>query len=236
MKGILLIDKPAGITSYDVIRKLKKLITANSQLPAPKLGHAGTLDPMATGLLIILFGEYTKKAGLFLRLAKTYDATITLGATSSTDDAEGNIRITDKRLGIVPSSTDIESVLEGFVGTMEQIPPNYSAKKIAGVRSYKLARKGVPVKLEAKKVTIYNLELKDYKFPKVQITTTVSSGTYIRALARDMGAKLGTGAYLSGLRRTAIGEHSLSNALRLDKINSEIISKNLKYKILKNSK
>ena len=260
MNGLLPVDKPKGITSYDVIRRLKALLSAEngerrtenekSRNPirqsadgspayhahrqagrtgrrTPKLGHAGTLDPLATGLLIILIGKYTKRANEFLLLNKTYKAEITLGATSATDDAEG-------RLTPVASSEqqvareEINNVLKRFVGEILQTPPAFSAKKVAGRRAYKQARAGKPVNLSAQKVTIYELRLEAYHYPKLKLFAKVSSGTYIRALARDIGKTLGTGAYLSSLRRTAIDEFSLKEAVKLENLSTKLIKENLK--------
>ncbi len=209
---LLLIDKPKGITSHDVVDQLRKITGER------RVGHAGTLDPNATGLLIVGVGrESTKKLGEITKnTTKTYEAEITLGATSDTDDAEGKIlsnKVT-KRL----SDEDIKKILRQFEGEQMQIPPIYSAIKLKGKKAYELARKGKEVILEPRKITIHSIKLDEYNFPMLKITCEVSSGTYIRALARDIGKSLGTGAYLSELRRTKIGEFDIQNAQKLDKI------------------
>lgn len=207
--GILLIDKPTDWTSFDVVAKIRGkrkaafkdagIVPTKRQL---KVGHAGTLDPFATGLLIILLGDATKRSDEFLKQDKVYEATITLGSTSSTGDPEGELtQVSDNQ----PSETDIGIALEKFTGEITQTPPAYSAIKINGQRAYKLARKGHEVEIPIRQVTIYTLELLEYSYPTIKIRTNVSSGTYIRSLAEDIGNELGTGAYCSELRRISIG-------------------------------
>lgn len=203
MDGILLIDKPKGWSSFDVIRYLRRVSSTK------KIGHAGTLDPLATGLLILLFGQATKRAGSFLKLDKEYKAEITLGSVSSTDDAEGQIR---KTIGIKPSQADIEAVLSSFVGSIKQVPPQHSAIKVGGKRAYSLARKGQVVDIEPRQVKIHRIELIKYEYPKLVIKTYVGSGTYIRSLARDIGEALNVGGYLTALRRTSIGDYKIADA------------------------
>jgi len=219
--GILLIDKPAGWTSFDVvvakIRGARRAQFRSAGVTPTKrqlrVGHAGTLDPFATGLLVILLGEDTKKAEQFLKLNKTYEATIRLGQTSTTADPEGEIvAVSDRQ----PSSQELLTALESFIGTIQQRPPAHSAIKIDGQRAYKLARKGETVEIPLRTVTIHTLELLDYTYPNVKIRTHVSSGTYIRSLAVDIGEKLGTGGYCSRLRRTQIGEWSISEAVSVE--------------------
>jgi tRNA pseudouridine55 synthase len=214
--GILLVDKPAGWTSFDVVAKvrgqLKAQYAARGEKPTKrqlKVGHAGTLDPFATGLLVLLLGDATKKADEFLKLDKVYEATITLGATSTTGDPEGQVTSSKEK---VVSSKEIEAVLKKFVGEIQQRPPIFSAIKINGKRAYKLARDGKEVEIPLRNVTIYSIELIDYTYPELKIRTHVSSGTYIRSLAVDIGEALGTGAYCSQLRRTKIAEWSVDSA------------------------
>jgi tRNA pseudouridine55 synthase len=220
MDGILLIDKPTGWTSHDVVAKVRSIIRSRTGEKA-KVGHAGTLDPMATGLLIVLVGGYTKRADKFLKLDKTYDCELTLGAVSTTGDAEGKIsQVSDKK----PPQKQIKEVTEQFIGTIKQVPPAYSAIKIKGQEAYKLARAGRDLKMEPRVVTIHSFEVDRYEYPKLCFRAHVSSGTYIRSLAQDIGAKLGTGAYLSALRRTKIGDFALKDA---QKIGSLDLSKHL---------
>jgi tRNA pseudouridine55 synthase len=213
---IILIDKPAGWTSFDVVAKLRSGIRAEyrerGEKPTKrqlKIGHAGTLDPFATGLLIILKGEATKKAGEFLKLDKVYEPRITLGRTSTTGDPEGELTdVSDA----VPTKDDIERTLAQFVGDITQTPPAFSAIKVNGKRAYALAREGKEVEIPARVVRIYSLELLDYTYPNIRVRAHVGSGTYIRSLAQDIGAALGTGAYCSALRRTSISEWSVDDA------------------------
>lgn len=209
MAGLILVNKPKGMTSHDVVNKIRK-ITGEK-----RVGHAGTLDPNATGLLIVGVGrQATKKLGdLTKSTTKTYEAELFLGATSTTDDMEGNLKQAEKV--VAPSRKQVEEVLCEFVGDQKQTPPVYSAVKIKGAKAYELARKGKTVTLKPRKVTIYSLKLLDYKYPIVKLECEVSSGTYIRALARDIGEKLGTGAYLANLKRTRIGDFKLEDALEL---------------------
>lgn len=209
---LLLIDKPKGITSHDVIDRVRRITGER------RVGHAGTLDPNATGLLIVAVGrEFTKKLGdLTKNTNKTYEAEITLGQTSTTDDSEGEISEFSNPQKF--QKEDIVRVLDTFKGEQLQIPPIYSAIKLKGKKAYELARKGREITLEPRKVTIHSIKLDDYNYPILKITCEVSSGTYIRALARDIGKKLGTGAYLSNLRRIKIGDYDIQDATKLDNI------------------
>lgn len=238
MNGILLVDKPAGWTSHDVVAKVRSILRqqAKSNLsakdyglgtysPKMKVGHTGTLDPFATGLLILVIGSYTKRAGEFSKLDKTYEAELTLGKTSTTGDIEGEIQSKSTK---EPAKSAVEAVLDSFLGEIWQTPHPYSAIKVGGQRAYKMARKGITPKVEPRKVTIYQLQATNYQYPKLCITARVSSGTYIRSLAEDTGQKLGTGAYLSSLRRTKIDHFNLKGALMLDKLSIKLIASNLK--------
>ncbi|AHB42268.1 tRNA pseudouridine synthase B [Candidatus Saccharibacteria bacterium RAAC3_TM7_1] len=214
--GVLLVDKPAGWTSFDVCAKIRGQIRAEYQQQGIKptkrqlrVGHAGTLDPFATGLLIVLLGDATKKADEFLKLDKVYEATIRLGQVSTTGDPEGDLtNVSDRQ----PTREEIEQVLTQFTGDIEQRPPVFSAIKIDGKRAYKLARNGEMIEMPLRKVTIYSLELLGYSYPELKIRTHVSSGTYIRSLAVDSGEVLGTGAYCSELRRVKIANYSVKEA------------------------
>jgi tRNA pseudouridine55 synthase len=216
MNGLLLIDKPSGWTSFDVVAKVRGILK-KSGIIKPKVGHTGTLDPLATGLLVLLVGDYTKRATELSKLDKTYEVTMWLGKTSTTGDGEGDKTLVSKKQ---PPYENVEGVLKEFVGEIEQIPPAYSAIKVAGQRAYKLARAGKEVKLEPRKVHIYSVELMDYTYPEVKFVVRVSSGTYIRSLVEDIGKKLGTGAYMSALRRTQVGKFSIESAIRPHEKNS----------------
>ena len=211
--GVLLVDKPAGWTSFDVVAKIRGQIRSEyrerGETPTKRqlrVGHTGTLDPFATGVLIILLGDATKRSDEFLKLDKVYEATIHLGATSTTGDPEGEITAVSSEQ---PSLETVQQAVQQFRGEITQTPPSYSAIKINGQRAYKLARQGKDVVIPSRKVTIYSIELLDYRYPELTIRADVSSGTYIRTLASDIGEQLGTGAYCQALRRTAVGEYSL---------------------------
>ena len=174
-----------------------------------KVGHTGTLDPMANGLLVLLTGSYTKKAGEFSKMDKTYMTKIKLGYNSSTGDTEGQ---KTKISGKIPSEKKVKDTLGSFIGKIQQIPPSYSAIKVDGKRAYKLAREGKEVKIQPRTITIYDINQILYKYPYISFRVSVSSGTYIRSLAEDIGKKLGTGGYLDSLERTQVGNFKLKNA------------------------
>lgn len=228
MQGIICIDKPSGWTSFDVVNYVRKIVAqAEDKKPRSiKVGHSGTLDPFATGLLILLVGkEYTKRAREFSRLDKTYEVTVTLGYTSDTGDPEGKIsHVSDRK----PSETDIIAVLKEFKGVIRQTPPGYSAIKIDGQRAYKLKRAGKEVNLEPREVTITALEIIGYTYPNLRLKAEVSSGTYIRALAEDIGCTLGVGAYASNLRRIRIGTFDIARAVSVEQLDIDTIREELK--------
>ncbi len=203
----LLIDKPKGITSHDVIDKVRK-ITGEE-----RVGHAGTLDPNATGLLIIGIGrDSTKKLGrLAKETKKTYKGEIFLGEERDTDDSEG-VAVSKAKGFLPPSEREVRLILISFLGEQMQVPPAFSALKIKGKKAYNLARKGIRHKLKPRQVKIYSIKLISYQFPILKIEVVVSSGTYIRALARDIGQRIGCGAYLKNLRRTKVGRFEVENA------------------------
>ena len=233
---ILIIDKPAGISSFGVVAKVRGFLKAKCGHKV-KVGHTGTLDPFATGLLILLTGKMTKKSSEFLKLDKEYIATMKLGYVSSTGDPEGEIQLYSNEGGPEPGKArisarapwrreratrpelnTIESVLHGFVGKISQTPPRYSAIKINGQRAYKLARKGAEFEMPSREVEIYEIEVLKYEWPELTIRCFVSSGTYIRTLAEDIGVQLGVGAYLTALRRTKVGKYDVKDAMGLDEL------------------
>ena len=209
--GVLLIDKPAGMTSFGVVARVRRILSTQ-QGKKVKVGHTGTLDPFATGLMIIVVGKECKNAGSYSKLDKVYEATIRLGQTSTTGDPEGEIADVS---GLIPAQKEIQDILSKFTGEITQRPPIYSAIKINGERAYKLARAGKQVEMPERKITIYSLELVDYKYPELQIRVHVSSGTYIRTLAEDIGNILGVGAYCTQLRRVSIGEWNIDQSQTL---------------------
>ncbi len=211
MTGLVLIDKPAGCTSHDVVNRWRKL--ANTR----RVGHLGTLDPMATGLLALLTGSATRLAQFFSKHEKTYLAGITLGLTSDSYDAEGEVLDT----GIPPPANPalIAAALDRFRGRFLQRPPPVSAKKIKGVPAYKLARKQLPFELAPVEVEVRRLEIRSISPPSLEILVACSAGTYIRGIAHDLGQQLGCGAILNSLRRTRVGEFTIEQALTLEQLN-----------------
>ena len=209
--GIILIDKPMGMTSFGVVVRVRRVLSEKAGKKV-KAGHTGTLDPFATGLMIIVVGKECKKAGDYSKLDKVYEATIRLGQTSTTGDPEGEI--TDVS-SLVPAQAEIKVALDKFKGEITQRPPIYSAIKINGERAYKLARKGEKMIMPTRQVTVFSLELLDYKYPELNIRAHVSSGTYIRTLAEDIGAELEVGAYCSYLRRISIAHQNVADAITL---------------------
>lgn len=214
-EGILLVDKPSGMTSHDVVGAIRK------RFHIKKVGHAGTLDPMATGLLIILLGRFTKAQEKFLNYDKSYEACLKLGVSTDSGDADGKIT-EEKETGL--SSGDakrVEEAVLSFSGEISQVPPMYSAKKIKGKKLYELARKGVTVKREPRKVVIKEIKVTDISFPNVTFYTTCSKGTYIRQLGIDIAGKIGCGGHLTSLRRTAIGPFDVNKAVAFNELVTE---------------
>ena len=212
---IILIDKPAGISSFGVVARVRRRLTTEFGHKV-KVGHTGTLDPFATGLLILLSGKYTKRSNEFLKLDKVYEATMKLGYTSTTGDPEGDITevTTSQHDNTIPEAILLD-VLNSFVGTITQTPPKFSAIKINGQRAYALARKGQDFEIPSRQVEIYSVDIIHYDYPYLTIRVHCSSGTYIRTLAEDIGKALGTGAYLTALRRLRIGKYSVADASKL---------------------
>tara|TARA_B100001245_G_C22828815_1_gene398685 strand:- start:283 stop:930 length:648 start_codon:yes stop_codon:yes gene_type:complete len=206
--SVLLIDKPAGMTSFGVVARIRRRLSQQLGRKA-KVGHTGTLDPFATGLMIIVTGKECRNAQQYSKLDKVYEATVRLGQTSTTGDPEGELSDVSAR---EPSVEEVQRALKGFVGEITQRPPQFSAIKIGGRRAYDLARKGEVVEMPERQVTVFSLELLEYAYPDVHIRVHVSSGTYIRTLAEDIGKVLETGAYCSALRRTKVAEYSIENA------------------------
>lgn len=219
--GVLLVDKPKGWTSHDVVAKIRNNLKKQSGQKI-KVGHTGTLDPMADGLLVLVIGTYTKRAGEFSRLDKTYEAKIKLGYTSTTGDSEGAINEVSSRQ---PSPEEVKTTLRSFLGQSLQTPPAYSAVKVNGERAYKLARKGKEVQIQPKDITIYDISKITYKYPNISFVIRVSSGTYIRSIAEDIGKKLKTGGYLTDLKRTNIDNFKLEDAILPTDINLDKIKK-----------
>ena len=206
---VLLIDKPLDWTSFDVVRKLRRLARTK------KVGHAGTLDPLATGLLILCTGKFTKRINEYMAQEKEYTGTVTLGAFTPTYDLESRpVSVGD--YSSVTLSQIREVIAARFMGEIMQIPPAHSAIKVDGKRGYELARKGKEVKLEPRPVTILAFDITEFRLPELKFRVVCSTGTYIRSLANDLGAVLGCGGYLSGLRRTRIGAFRVEEAMTVE--------------------
>lgn len=210
LEGVLLVDKPTEHTSHDVVARLRR------KLNMKRIGHAGTLDPMATGLLIMLIGKATRISQYLISLDKEYEGTITLGQTTDSQDADGEVMETRP----VPPLTeaDVRAAMATFLGDQYQTPPMYSAIKIDGVPLYKSARKGEEVEREPRFIRVMSFDLTRFALPQLDFRLRSSKGTYVRTIAHDLGQKLGCGAHLSALRRTATDRFNVSQALTLDAI------------------
>ena len=205
---VLVINKPLYWTSFDVVRKLRNLVRIK------KVGHAGTLDPLATGLLIVCTGKFTKRINEYMAQEKEYTGTITLGAVTPTYDLESEPQEHKPFEHI--TKQDIDEAVKQFIGDIQQLPPAHSAIKVDGKRLYELARKGQEVKLEPRNIRITEFEITDINLPVLQFRVVCSTGTYIRSLANDMGQALGCGGYLSSLCRTRIGAFTLSQSMNME--------------------
>ncbi|MEZ0581080.1 tRNA pseudouridine(55) synthase TruB [Nocardioides sp. MH1] len=219
--GLVVVDKPGGLTSHDVVARVRRLAGTR------KVGHAGTLDPMATGVLVVGTGRATRLLGHLMTTEKAYDATIRLGVSTVTDDAEGDVVATVPADGL--TGEQVRTALAAFVGDIEQVPTAVSAIKVDGKRSYQRVREGEEVALDARPVTIHELVVHDVRpggaaSPQtvdVDVSLRCSSGTYVRAVARDLGATLGVGGHLTALRRTAVGPYRLDDARTLEQLTDE---------------
>lgn len=209
MNGLLVIDKPAGMTSRDVVNRVQQWFPRGT-----KVGHTGTLDPLATGVLVICVGSATKLADVVQAMGKTYRSQFRLGATSDTDDADGTVTLVPN--AVSPSEELVRTALAGFVGVVEQLPPAYSALKVAGRRAHDLARRGEAVELKPRPVRIDAVRLLGYEWPFVEVEVDCGKGTYIRSIARDLGAKLGVGGLVATLRRTRVGPFHVEQGIGLE--------------------
>jgi tRNA pseudouridine55 synthase len=218
MEGILNIDKPAGVSSARVVAMVKRLLPRGI-----KVGHAGTLDPFATGVLLVLVGKATKQCEELMGQRKGYDATIKLGATTETLDPDSpEMQCSNSP---TPSRFEIEHVLSQLTGEIMQRPPAYSAMKVAGKRAYQLARAGKKVELAERPVIVYSIDLLDFAWPLVSVHVECGRGTYIRSMARDIGERLGSTGYLTQLRRTYVGEHHARDAIPVGSLRDQDLQK-----------
>lgn len=224
---IIAVDKPLGWTSFDAVKRIRGAIQRRMHLKKFKVGHAGTLDPLATGVLIVCTGRATRKIDQLQTGEKEYVATIRLGATTPSFDRETEIDATYPYEHI--TREDVENVIPRFTGHILQVPPVFSAVKVDGKRAYDLARKGRDVELKAKPLEIKEMELLDYSLPDITLRIVCSKGTYIRALARDLGVALGSGAHLTSLRRTRVGNFSEKETLSVDETVKRIMECEITY-------
>ena len=215
---VIVLDKPYEWTSADAVRKVKFSLQRKYKLKNLKVGHAGTLDPLATGVLAVCVGKATKSAEFLQQQPKSYIAEVTFGATTPSFDREKEIDATYPYEHITKDM--IQNAIDGFIGVQDQLPPIYSAKYIDGVRAYEKARSGEDVELKTARIEIYEMELISYEAPVLTITVKCSKGTYIRAIARDLGIALGSGAYLTALQRSSSGSFSIGNALSMDQVST----------------
>jgi tRNA pseudouridine55 synthase len=207
--GLLVLDKPAGMTSRAALDRALGCFPRGT-----RMGHTGTLDPLATGVLVLCLGKATRLVEHVQQMAKTYRSTFQLGAASTTDDAEGDVTATE--FTAPPAFGQVSAALNAFVGTIDQVPPAFSAAKVTGRRAYDIARAGGGVTLAARGVEIYGIDILGYTFPLLDVEVRCGKGTYIRSLARDLGASLGCGAFVKALRRTRVGPFSADDAVTLD--------------------
>lgn len=215
MFGVLNVHKPEGVTSRDVVNCVQRV---TRQIARPlKLGHAGTLDPMATGVLLVCLGKATRLISILQASPKTYVAEFTLGQTSNTDDSTGEIQVSDWPSGEIALAT-IKAALQTFVGAIEQVPPQFSAVKVDGRRAYAKARRGEAMQLRAKTVQVHRIDILHYEWPRLALSIECGSGTYIRSIARDLGEALGCGGLMSALQRTRIGQFDIATAVSPDDI------------------
>jgi|SRR5581483_3462481 len=225
MDGLLLVDKPSGWTSFDVVNKVRRAAEISHANTSKRkrfpVGHTGTLDPLATGLLVLLLGSYTKRATELTKADKLYEVTMYLGMTSTTGDEEGE---KSRQSNEQPGQKEITEAIQRFTGPIMQTPPSFSAIKVQGRRAYDLARKGQKVELPPRPVHIYSLQLSGYAYPYVYFTAHVSSGTYIRALVEDLGKDLNVGAYMTGLRRTKVGAFDIKDAMQIENLYPETLN------------
>jgi len=215
MNGVINVYKPSGITSFDVVRTIKRLSKTK------KVGHTGTLDPMASGVLPVCINNATKIVDYIMQNHKVYKATLKLGVTTDTYDREGKI-LSESELNNI-SDKDIEEVIKGFVGDIEQMPPMYSALKVNGKRLYELARKGIEIERQKRKITIYDISIENIDIPYVEFTVKCSKGTYIRSLCYDIGDVLKVGGAMWDLERVETGTFSIENSIALEDLNEENI-------------
>jgi tRNA pseudouridine55 synthase len=213
--GILIIDKPAGVTSHDVVDMVRR------KLKTKKVGHSGTLDPVATGVLVLLVGKATKLFAKFVHFDKEYEATLKLGIVTSTGDIEGKILVQKDAAGVTPD--DVKKTFSEFIGAREQVPPMVSAIKHQGKRLYELARKGIEVDRKARPIKIYDLKITRMELPEIDFYVRCSKGTYIRRLGEEIGEKLGVGGFIAHIRRVGLGPFTIRDAILCEDVHESCL-------------
>ena len=221
MEGILVIDKPAGISSFRAVNQVKWLLSRGT-----KIGHAGTLDPFATGVLLLLVGKATKLCERLMDEPKRYETTIKFGATTATDDPKFPEQ--PREVITPPTRAQVEAALPRFVGAIQQRPPNFSAIKVSGRRAYAIAVKGEPVILQPRTVQVYRMALLEYEWPLLSLRIDCGRGTYIRSIARDLGEMLEVGGYVAALRRTRVGPFDASDAIAIEQVERDGVAAHLR--------
>jgi tRNA pseudouridine55 synthase len=219
MFGLLNIDKPVGLTSRDAVNRVQRLVRPH------KVGHAGTLDPLATGVLVVAVGTATRLVEYVQRMKKTYRGVFLLGRTSDTEDSSGTV-VELPNAG-VPTLAEVEAVIPRFIGTIQQRPPAFSALKVAGKRAYAMARRGDAVELAARPVEIHAIRMVRYEYPELELHIECGSGTYVRSLGRDIAEVMGTGAVMAALRRLAVGPFRAEEGVQIDQLSVEVIEERL---------
>jgi tRNA pseudouridine55 synthase len=219
--GVINLDKPAGLSSARCVDRVKRLLPRGT-----KIGHAGTLDPFATGVLLLLVGKATKRCEMLMGQRKGYEATVKLGARTATDDPEAPEEVVEG--ATPPSEAQVREAAARLVGSIQQTPPAFSAMKVGGQRAYKLARQGEQVEMQPRTVQVYAIDVVDYAWPLLRIRVECGRGTYVRAIARDLGDAVGVGGYLTQLRRTFIGDFRAHEAVSLEQLTAEGVEAHLR--------
>ena len=216
LHGLLVIDKPLGWSSMDVVRKVRYKAGKGSGRGKQKVGHAGTLDPLATGVLVVCLGKATKQVERLMGQQKVYEAVVDLSAFTASDDAE--MPREEVAVETPPTEMQVDEALKQQTGLIQQIPPNFSAIHVDGKRAYKAARQGETLELKSREVRIDSIERLAYDWPRLELRITCGKGTYIRSIARDLGKLLGTGGHLTALKRTGVGDYTIDRAFAMEKL------------------
>lgn len=225
LAGMIVVDKPVGVTSMDVVRRVRRAAGHRGRAHWVKAGHAGTLDPLASGVVLVCVGKATKAVSGLMNQGKVYEAGVDLSAFTATDDREGELEPVD--VDAPPTEAAVREALQDFVGTIRQRPPAYSAIHVQGQRAYRMARRGETVDLPEREVRVDAIDLLRYDWPMLDLRIACGKGTYIRSIARDLGVRLGTGGHLASLRRTAVGPYIVDDAVTLERFDERLTQADL---------